>query len=366
MIYDGYRREEFTFRRVTWPGFREAEDYRMFTGGSLSLSALSELRAQGSLDFAGDSLPDEHDLVRVYYNFTDEKGESGQFALGTFFLSVGDPTLNGSEISGSVDLESVLRVAQKGMYGRYYTVKSGTNAVAKAVEIVESLGLKTNKPASSYTLAKDVVYEPDQCWMDIVNDLLGMAGYASAWPDAYGTVQMAPYVEPTERDPSWLFDDGARSIMLPEVVVTDNTDDTVNAVRLVYQDEEESLWASAVNNDPNSEASIACKGYEVTYQETINELAGDTQAERLENLKAKARQMIMDKSAGVEHVKWKHPWLPLIPNDAVGIDYLIASLNWRGAIVSQEIEIGDHCEVESDARRFVRSGFEITEDGGSW
>ena len=366
MIYDGYRRESFAFRRVTWPGFQEAEDYQMFTGGRLSLSALSELRAQGSLDFSGESLLDEHDLVRVYYRFTDELGETAQFALGTFFLNVGDPTLEGSEITGSVDLESVLRVAIKGEYGRYYTVKAGTNAVAKAAEIIESLGLRTNKPASSYVLAKDAVYEPNQCWLDIVNDLLGMAGYASAWPDAYGVVQMAPYVEPTAREPSWLFDDGKRSIMLPEVVVTDNTEDTVNAVRLTYQTEEESLWASAVNNDRNSEASIACKGYEVTYTETVNELSGDTKEERLANLKAKARQMLLDKSSGVEHVKWKHPWVPLIPNDAAGIDYLMASLNWRGAIASQEIEIGDHCEVESDARRFIRSGFEITEEGGSW
>lgn len=366
MIYDGYRREAFAFRRVTWPGFQEAEDYQMFTGGSISLSALSELRAQGSLEFAGESLPDEHDLVRVYYRFTDELGETAQFALGTFFLNVGDPTYEGGEVSGSVDLESVLRVALKGKYGRYYTVKAGTNAVSKAAQIIESLGLRTNKPTSSYRLARDVVYEPDQCWLDIVNDLLGMAGYASAWPDAYGVVQMAPYVEPTAREPSWLFDDGERSIMLPEVVVTDNTEDTVNAVRLTYQTEEESLWAAAINNDRNSEASIVCKGYEVTHNETVSELAGDTKAERQENLKAKARTMLMDKSSGVEHVKWRHPWVPLAPNDAAGIDYLMASLNWRGAITSQEIDIGDHCEVESDARRFIRSGFEITEECGAW
>lgn len=366
MIYDGYRKESFVFRRVTWPGFAEAEDYQIFTGGSLSLSALSELRAQGTLDFAGDSLPNEHDLVRVYYQFEDEKGESGQFALGTFFLSVGDPTYEGTEVSGSVDLESVLRVALNGMYGRYYTVKSGTNAVAKAVEIVESLGLRTNKPAASYTLARDVVYEPGQCWLDIVNDLLGMAGYASAWPDAYGVVQMAPYVEPTARDASWVFADNERSIMLPEVVVTDNTEDTVNAVRLTYESEEESLWAAALNNDSNSEASIAAKGYEVTYTETVNELSGSTKAARLSALKAKAETMLIDKSAGVEHLKLKHPWLPIIPNDAIEVDYLTASLNWRGAIVSQEVEIGDHCEVESDARRFIRSGFKASTEGGSW
>lgn len=366
MIYDGYRREWFRFRRVTWPGFQEAEDYGMFTGGTVSLSALSEMRAQGSLDFSGEYLPDEHDLVRIYYGFEDEEGKSGEFAIGTFFLNVGDPTYEGRMVSGSVDLESVLRVPLKGKYGRYYTVKAGENAVAKAVQIIESLGLKTNKPESSYTLSKDVVYEPDDCWMDIVNDLLGMAGYASAWPDAYGIVQMAPYVEPTAREPVWEFADDERSIMLPEVVVTDNAEDTVNAVRLVFTSEEENIWAAAVNNDRNSESSIASKGYEVTYSETVNELSGETADQRLACLKQKAQTMLVDKSAGVEHVKWSHPWVPLIPNDSVTVDYLTAGLNWRGAVVSQEIQVGDHCEVESDARRFVRSGFDVEVTGEKW
>lgn len=366
MIYDGYRDEEFIFRRVTWPGMVEAEDYGMFTGGSIELSALSQLRAQGSLDFAGDAMPDDHDLIRVYYRFTDENGDTATNALGTFFCSVSNPTYSGAMVSGTADLESVLRIPSMGMYGRYYTVAAGTNAVAKAVEIIEGLGLRTNRPSSSYVLKRDVVYDPDDSWLTIVNDLLSMAGYASCWPDAYGTVQMAPYVEPQERQPVFTFRDDERSVMLPDVPVSDNAEEIPNVVYLTYETEEESLWASSRNADRNSRASTVARGYEVPVSETVNELSGDTKDERLAALKRAARSKLLDNSSAIEYVEWGFPWLPLQPNDSIEIDYLTAGLNWRGALTSMEVSVGGHCSVTGKARRFVRSGFETIEEGGSW
>lgn len=366
MIWDGYRDESWSYRRVTWPGFEEAEDYSMFTGGSIELSALSQLRASGSLDFAGESLPSDHDLVRVYYTCTDEAGEESTQPLGTFFLSVGEPTHEGAMVSGSVDLESVLRVPLKGSYGRYYTVKAGTNAVSKAVSIIEGLGLRTNRPSSSYVLPRDVTYDPDDSWMTMANDLLSMAGYASCSPDAWGTVQMLPYTEPQEREASWEFTDGGKSIMLPEVKVSDNSEDIPNAVRMTYESEEESLWAASYNDDPNSRASRVSRGFEVTLAETVTELSGDTRDERLANLKAKARQKLVDNSSAIEYVEWGFPWVPLWPNDAVRIGYLTAGLDWRGAMTEMSVDVGAHAAVTAKARRFVRGGFVTTEEGGSW
>lgn len=119
-------------------------------------------------------------------------------------------------VSGSVDLESTLRLAVKGKYGRYYTVKAGTNAVAHADGIFKRLGLRTNEPRCDYVLPRDVVYEPDDSWLTIANDLLAMAGFASAYPDAYGVIQMVPYVEPQARTPVRVFNDGLRLHHAPQ------------------------------------------------------------------------------------------------------------------------------------------------------
>ncbi len=366
MIWTGFRQESYIYRRVTWPGLVEAEDYGMFTGGRLTHSALSQLRSQGTLDFSGSAMPDEHDLVRVYYQMEDERGEAGTFALGTYFCSIGSPDYDGPMVSGSVDLESTLRLAVKGKYGRYYTVKAGTNAVAHADGIFKRLGLRTNEPRCDYVLPRDVVYEPDDRWLTIANDLLAMAGFASAYPDAYGVIQMVPYVEPQARTPVRVFNDGSDSIMLPRVSRSDNADDIPNAVYLTYETEEESLWAVCRNTDPNSRASIPYRGYEVPLVDQVTELAGATKEERLEALKSKAKTKLVDNSSSIEYVEWGHAWVPLLPNDAVGIDYLTAGLNWRGAITEQEIEVGGHCAVTGKARRFIRSGFVTETEGGSW
>ena len=67
MDWTGARDSSFVFRRVKWPSWEEAEDFGQITGGSIELSALSELKAAGTLDFKGATLPDDGDLVLIYY-----------------------------------------------------------------------------------------------------------------------------------------------------------------------------------------------------------------------------------------------------------------------------------------------------------
>lgn len=365
MIYDSHRDESWSFRKVSWPGFEELDDFDMFTEGTVELSALSDLRAAGSLAFAGKK-PDKSRLVRIYYTFTDPAGQTNTSALGTFFLSMADPVHEGEMVSGTANLESTLRVALLAGYGRPYTVKEGTNAVAKAVEILESLKLKTNKPSSSFKLSRDVTYEATDSWLTIVNDLLARAGYASCWPDAYGTIQMAPYVEPEERAASWTFRDDERSIMLPQVGMTDNATEIKNVVCLTYQDEDVSIWAKSSNVDPASEASVSSRGYEISLSETVDELSGATSAAKLAELKSIARRRLVEQSSAIEYVSLGFPWVPLSPNDAIEVDYLTANLQWRGALTDMIVQVGGHAAVDGKARRFVRPGFLTKEEGGTW
>ena len=366
MRWDGYRDERVTYRRVTWPGLVEGEDVGCVTGGSLELSALSDLRSSGTAHYCSDEELDTDGLLRVYYTATDATGESETTALGTYFMTAGEPDFSGSTVEGELQLQSVLKVALKAKPGRIYTVAAGTNAVAKAVAIMGTLGLRTNEPSSSYTLSRDAVYDPDDCWLTIANDLLSRAGYASCWPDGYGVVQMDPYTEPQEREHRWDFASGELSILEPVVTVSDNSGDTYNACRLTYETEEESLWASAVNDDPNSESCRERTGYEVTYYEGVTELSGGTTAERLASLKAMAQTKLADNSSEVQYLEWGHPWVPLWPNDAIGVSYPEAGVEWSGAVTSMQISLDGHATCTTKARRFVRKGFTATVEGGSW
>ena len=219
MIYDGYRREWWRYRAVSWPGMGEGRDLGLYTGGSVELSALSDMRVQGTLDYAGE-VPRRGELVRIYYGFADESGAELESPVGTFFVSPGDPSLGGAVVTGTAELESMLKPALAGGYGRPYVVAAGSDPVAEAGAIFSRLGLATNGATSSRRLASDVVYDPDDKWITIANDLLSRAGYAGAYPDPWGSIVMEPYRDPSERPVAWTFRDGDGSIMLPAVIYT--------------------------------------------------------------------------------------------------------------------------------------------------
>ena len=370
MIYDGYRGcpkdgSYYTYRRVLWPSLAEKEDLTIITGGSLELSALSDLMASGTLSFTG-GCPDYHDLIRVYYNFVDEVGNQLSQPLGTFFTAKPNPTYDMKLVSGSVNLYSVLHVPASKKYGRDYTVKAGTNAVAKAVELLEGLNVKTNKPRSSYKLKSDKVFEPDDSYLYIANQLLSAAGFAACTPDAYGRINIVPYIEPQGRSPSWTFRDDERSIMEPQVIESSTFSETPNCVRLFYESDDMCVWAYAANDDKAWPGSRTDLGYEVTLHESISELDGDTAAKKLANLKSQAIAKLRDNTQRIEYVELKHPWVPLWPNDAASVVYTGAGKTWSGTVVSEQLELADHLVVTSRIRKIARPTYKPVVGGGTW
>lgn len=357
--WDGWAHVRFEFRRVVWPTWEEAESYRHITGGHIELSAFTDLKAEGSLTFEGFEIPDDHDMVRVYHGHSTSAGEQPLKPLATLMFSVSEPTYDGAAVSGKLACRSVLSVLASRKYGAPFTVAAGTQAVQKAIELTESLGLRVNNPdPSAYTVREAHTFnEYEADYLTIVNWLLGAAGYSSAWVDAYGIVQMTPYVEPTERKAAVRLADDESSVMYPKLSRQSDWADTPNVVRLCYETDEETLVASASNIDPNSRASLPSRGYEVTCSDSVSELAGDTQEERVANLAAMASRKLLDKSSDIEYVEGKCQYIDgLAPNNAMEIDYARADLEWKGALTNVSVELSNAMPVEFKARRFVRTG----------
>lgn len=363
--YGNRSKEQFIFRRVSYPGFSELEDYESIYGGSIELSALSTLKVSGSLDFTGKTVPNDHDMVRVYYRFQDDFLDTATECLATMLFSVADPTYNETTVDGSMDCSSVLVLLQRKSYGLPYTIPAGTNAVAKAAEIVRSFGLSVSyADQSSYVLASDHTFDANENYLGIVNWLLDAAGFSSAGVDAYGGVRLEKYQEPTERTVRYTFRDDEQSIMLPEVKTSNDYQDTPNVVRLRHTSQDVTVWAAAYNIDPESKASTVSRGYENTYEEEISELEGSTPAEMLANLKALALQRLVDKSSEIEKVEMTHCWLPINTNDAIGIDYRMAGINWKGAITNAKIDLSVSIPCQLSLRNFVRRNLKTSIEGG--
>ena len=372
--YGNRTRERYTFRRVTWnPGqpdhFQECSDYTNVTGGSVELSAFTDTKASCSFDFLGGELPDTRDLVRIYYSFTDDNGETAETAIGTFFVEYADTTYeaaNGSLVaSGTVDGSSVLSMLIARKLGVPYTVDSGTDCLEAAVGLVDGVGLPVSAPESNgYQTSTAHTFEPDDSYLTVVNWLLTTAGYQSAYPDAFGRVVIEKYVAPEKRDTVATFRDDSRSIMLPEVAQENDWAQTPNVARLSYSSDDESLYAIARCVSGSKSSLDARGGRELTLVESVTELDGATQQDRIDALEAMARQRLIDQSAEIERATLTHAYIDGIQqNDAIAIEYSGAS--WRGNVTNMEIALEASTPCTTKLRRFVDNALEIETEGGA-
>ena len=364
--WSGWAHERYVFRRVKWPSWEEGEDWTQITGGDVEFSAFSDLKVTGTLSFEGAEIPDDNDLVRIYYGHSNSSGVSFLKPLATMLFSAPQPEYDGMTVNGTLDCQSTLAILSAKSYGAPFTVTAGTKAVQKAMELVESLGLRVNNPdKSAYVLASDHTFAADESnYLTIVNWLLDVANYSSAWVDAYGIVQMTPYVEPMDRPVTVTLADDESSILFPELAKRSDYADTPNVVRLSYETDSESLAASASNVDSNSRASLVVRKYEVTCSESVSELAGDTVEERLANLKALALQKLIDKSSGIEYIDGKCQYCDgLEPNNAIRVDYVRAGIDWSGALTNVKVSLELGMPAAFSARRFIRTGFKTATSG---
>lgn len=362
--YYGNRREEkVIYKAVSFPDYVEGEELSQFTGFKVTRSIFTTLKESGSADFDG-SEPDDHDLLRIYYQFKDDNDLVTIRPIATMRMVSEEPSYTGDLISGSVDLSGLLEIASQKHFGMPYTVSSGTNCINKAVELAESLNLKVEYDTSSVKLANDHTFSTqDADCLTVINWLLDTAGFASAYTDELGVVQFRKYVEPIDRTTIWEFCDDEKSIMKPEVPKTISWSDTPNVVRSYYEKDNIAIWASATNNDPTSRASIVQRQAENTLFDEVNELDGETSNELLNNLIAEAKSTLIDNSAEIEYVTVTHPWIPILENESATINYTKANLLWNGSVTNQEFSNDPGLMTTTKFRKYVTPSLQIETDG---
>lgn len=368
MRWDDFRAGTFSYLRVRMPrrgyedeGFAVVGEYPMFTGGSIEMSAESDLGASGSLDYRGSELPDIRDMVRVVYTASDESGEVSENPLGTFVMSLGEPTYDMGDVTGSVELLSTLRLADCRKFGRPYTIKAGCNCVSKAAELIGSVGLSVSAPVGTKLLRRDMVMEATDSYLDAANALLEAAGFRKCEPDPYGGVVMRP-VESGEREAAWVFSEG--SALSPEVTRVHAAADAPNAVYLTYGGDAP-CWAYAKNEDPLSESSVQNVGYEIGECDTASDPGEGGPLEVLADVMEQAKQALLDRCGGTEECRWSHPYVPVRVGDVAAVDYPTAGISFAGEISSMKVEWGDEQDAacETVAKRKVEAGFRPTVRG---
>lgn len=365
-LFGNRANETYSYRRVSWPDFIEGADLGNVTSGSVELSAFSDLKSTCSFNFEGGEEPGTNDLVRIYYSFTDDYGEFSEFCIGTFFIGFAKTTysLDGDTLmaSGTANGWSVLKALQDVQMGYAYTVPAGTQPIAKAIELIQGVGLPVNTASeSSYELASDHTFEPTDTLLTVVNWLCTTANFQAPYPDAYGTIQLNRYIEPSERTTVAEFADSERSIMYPELVIENDWQEIPNVYKLYYSTDELAIHAEA-RNITGSKASLDARGgRELSEVASVSELTGEDSAEKLANLKSMAETKLLNNSQEIERVELSHPYIPLIANDAVSVKY--TERTWSGNVQNIKITLEPATKCDTVLRRFVPSSITVETTG---
>lgn len=362
MNWNGNRyKEKYTFKRVAWENWQEHEEYKYITGGEIELAEDSELKVTGSFDFDGLELPNARDLLRVYYSFEDSAGEEAYEPIATLFLSMAEvsytDTDKGAEAKGSADGLSVLSVLGNRVAGVPMTFKRNANCIYETEQLIRSCGLLTETEISSFCLTADHTFDADATYLEIVNWLLDTAGYLDAYPDALGAVVLRSQASAQNSTESVYFANDAKSIMYPEVEVTNEWQETPNVVRLLYNTDSAYLTAEA-RNLSGSRASLDASGArEVTYFDEVSELGSGN---RLEYLRQLAETTLREQSCDIEYVTFEHAYIPLQLHDKVQIDY--GEFRWQGFADNINIELTPGTKTQTKIRKELQADIEVLSD----
>lgn len=282
------------------------------TGGNVTLSNSTRLRASGSLNLteACGDIDWMTQRVRIEY-----KANGVSWGLGVFLLSAPTRSYGEAGSTWSVDLSSPLAVPDADCVDSTYTVKAGANLVGLAADILYETGLeRLSITPSSAVASSDMIYDPGKSRLTIVNELLSAAGYWSAHPDGTGQIHLDPYVRPAARGVVYDFREGARAIHLPEWEREQDMSAVPNKVVFVSQGsaDKAGLVGVAVNEDPSSPYSYPSRARWVVETRTGVEAADQ------ESITAQARRRLIDVSTPSAAITLQHMPVPITPNQVVG------------------------------------------------
>jgi hypothetical protein len=308
---DTHRQAGYTVTLLDW-GDRVVRRLDGVTGGNITLSNSTRLRASGSLNLTQACGPIDWMTQRVR---VDYKANGVSWGLGVFLLSAPTRSYSGAGSTWSVDLSSPLAAPDADCVDSTFIVKAGSNLVGVATEILYEVGLERLSITPSPAVASsDMIFDTGKSKLTIVNELLSAAGYWAAHPDGEGQVHLDPYMRPAGRVVSYDFREGARAIHLPEWEREQDMAGVPNKVVFVSQGsaDKPALVGVAVNDDPSSPYSYPSRGRWIVETRTGVEAADQ------ESITAQARRRLIDVSTPSAAITLQHMPVPIQPNQVVG------------------------------------------------
>lgn len=286
--------------------------------------------------------------IRVYL-VTIQNGVRERHPLGTFLIQTPTSTFDGKIRDITVDAYSPLLELKEKLPPLGYSVMKGELIIQRVYKLTKEnvrAPVTNTLPASTTALYNDFVANVDDTWIRFLTDLLANAE-CKFDIDPMGNILFAPEQETAALQPVWTYNDDNSSILLPSMSMSHDLFNVPNVVEVIYSDDNGSLYAKVVNDDPESPTSTVNRGREIIHRVTDPSRVGIPTESYLYEY---AERLLKEFSSVDYTVTYTHGYCPVRVGDCVRLNYTRAGLNGvKAKVVAQSIDCTAGCKVTETA-----------------
>lgn len=238
--------------------------------------------------------------------------------IGVYLLTSPVMGSAGGRRSWQVGLLTKMVVVDGDQFDETFSVAAGTPIVPLVSQIIMSTGeQRITATDTGKTTSVAMAWDAGTSKLTIINDLLEAAGYWALWCDRAGRFRVEPYVDPSSRQPAWVFaagpaSTGGASLHRPKWSREQDLASIPNQVVCSTQgsDETPAIVGVARNDNPDSPFSVVSRGRVISASYAI-EAESQAVADQI------AQRRLLDAMSPVAKLEVEHALVPLEANDLV-------------------------------------------------
>lgn len=305
--------------------------------GSVAWSAAKSVKSDASLTIRDIGQVSEWSQVRVQPVLT-VNGDT--WPLGVFIPSIPEWSYTDGQRRAEVNLVDKTSILAGDYFAGTHGVEKGTVVTDAVRDIIDSTGEDpgsiTDAPDA---LSSSIEWDLSDSKLKAVNTLLDAANFFSLATNGNGRFVVRPYVKPANRAVRARFRDGEHGVRYASYEPGFKVNQDLGGVPNVYvaisqgDGDEESLYAEAVNSDPDDPLSTVGRGYR-----KLPDGGPDTDVKTTsqQGLQDYANRRLIELSDPREQVVITHPPRQIDLNDAV--EFRSELHNIEGTFTVQRIE----------------------------
>jgi hypothetical protein len=284
----GHRTIDFRYERYDKTNVLIGE-FPSVLGGSVSHSALSDIKRTGKIEVSMDSSVDYlNDRIMPYVRLRMPDGGWVEWPQGLFLLST--PTKTSSttaEQHRSIDLYDQTQILLDDKLPDRLAIAAGTTVTTAVTGQLTAAGVtRQNVSASAATLPADRDWDPGTPRLQVINDLLEAINYSGVWFDSQGYAICLPYQSPDLVAPGWDYLDDDRSVSLAEAESALDLFGVPNKwVLVVSEPDQTTITSIYTNTNPASPTSTVNRGRTIvdyqTDSQAVDQATLDAQVARV-------------------------------------------------------------------------------------